>query len=483
MRSNSYKMFYQLLRYTTFIVPLILSLRTNASFTDTTLKVLSAAEFIQIVRTYHPVAKQANLIPDKAKAELLLAYGGWDPNLYSVYANKTYNGSNYYSYFENKIAVPTWYGVELTAGYDFVYGQKVNSENVLPQNGLGSLGVSIPLLKNMLMDKQRASLKQAQIFREASEQQRLVILNDLLFNALKTYYDWSYSYNEYLIYSETVRIATIRFNATLQGVIYGERAAMDTTEALTQLQGRQFQLNEAKLRFLNNGILINNYLWLDNDTPRPIDTTLIPLGLTSDFTQYQIQLGYMEDMAAELQRKHPLLLSYDFRLQQLEVERKLKVEGLKPTLNMKYNLLSEQFDFRSAESPVFNNNYKFGVSFSMPLTFMQGRGLLKITKLEIQNTQLAMDYKRQELLNKMRSTFNELVTIQNQTILYEQTLVGFRTLFDAEITRLNNGESSLFLVNARENKFIESRLKLVELQAKYFKTEAELKWSVGNMNQ
>jgi hypothetical protein len=34
---------------------------------------------MEIVKTYHPVAKQAQLILEKAKAELLIARGGWDP--------------------------------------------------------------------------------------------------------------------------------------------------------------------------------------------------------------------------------------------------------------------------------------------------------------------------------------------------------------------------------------------------------------------
>ncbi len=483
MKSSFLKSFFQLLRKEAVIFFLIVCHSANAAQVDTTMKTLSVSEFIEIVKTYHPVAKQAQLIPEKAKAELLIARGGWDPNLYSNYNSKTYDGANYYSYFESKISVPVWYGIELNTGYDYVYGQNINNENVLPQEGLGYLGVSVSLLKNMLLDKQRASLKQAQIFREASEQQRLVILNDLLLNALKTYYDWSYSYSEYLIYTEAVKIATIRYNATLQGVIYGDKAAIDTTEALTQLQSRQFQLNDAMLRFLNNGLELNNYLWLDNNTPHPIDTSVVPLPLNSDFTKKQILLTYLEDMTLELQQAHPILLNYNFKLRELEIERKLKLENLKPTLKAKYNLLSEQFNFQSQAGILLSNNYTFAINFSMPLTFMQDRGALQLTKLEIQNTHYEMDYKKQELINKMRSTFNELITTQKQTILFEQTVQGFKTLFEGETIRLNNGESSLFLVNARENRLLEAQLKLRELQAKYFKIEAELKWSIGNIGR
>jgi outer membrane protein TolC len=63
--------------------------------------------------------------------------------------------------------------------------------------------------------------------------------------------------------------------------------------------------------------------------------------------------------------------------------------------------------------------------------------------------------------------------------LYEASIVNFQKLADGEDTRFRGGESSMFLVNARENKLIESQLKLRELQAKYFKTEAAVKWAAG----
>ena len=42
-------------------------------------KVLTPEVFIQQVRQYHPVAKQANLVKEQASAELLNARGGFDP--------------------------------------------------------------------------------------------------------------------------------------------------------------------------------------------------------------------------------------------------------------------------------------------------------------------------------------------------------------------------------------------------------------------
>lgn len=461
---------------------LLVSLSLNALPADSTRKFLSVADFIGIIKKYHPIAKQANLIPEEAKAQLLIARGEWDPKINSSYDRKSYDGSNYYSYFENKVSVPIWYGIELSSGYDMVYGDQINDETKLPKDGLGYIGISIPLLKNMLMDRQRAALRKSQIFREASEQQRLVMLNDLLFDALKTYYDWSYAYNQYLIYAEATEVARIRFNATVQSTLQGDRAAIDTIEALTQLQSRLFQLNDARLTLINSQLELSNFLWLENDVPAVPDTNIIPAPLNSDFVQQLIQLTRIEEMEMQLSQSHPLLLNYQFKLKQLNIERRLKIENLKPALNVRYNVLSERFNFQSNAGLVLTNNYKFGLNFAMPLSFMQGRGDLKLTQLEIKTTRYELEYKKQQLVNKLKSYFNELINLQQQTKLYEETVSGFRALFTGESTRFLNGESSLFLVNARENRYLESQVKLRELQAKYFKTEIALKWALGNIS-
>lgn len=444
-------------------------------------RTLTVAEFVEIIKQYHPIAKQAALLPQQALAELRLAQGGWDPTIYSNYDRKTYDGKNYYSYFENNIKVPVWYGIEIKGGYDVVYGNNLNPEKILPDDGLGYLGVSVSLLRNMLMDKQRAALRQAQLFREASEQQKILQLNDLLLDAVKSYYEWSYAYNELQVYNEAVRLAEIRYDATKKTAQLGDRPAIDTTEALTQLQGRQLQQAEAKLHFVKSSFELANYLWLDNGQPRPFDTLLLPSPLSSEFLQVEILLSQVDELEVQLRQSHPELLNYRLKLRQLDIERRLKIENLKPTLNASYNVLSERFNFKSDAGILFTNNYKFGVNFSMPLSFTQGRAELKLTRLKIEYARYELDNKTQQLVNKLKSYYNELVILQQQTRIYQSSLEGFQRLFDGETIRFQNGESSLFLVNARENRYLESQVKLRELQAKFYKTDALLKWTLGNL--
>jgi hypothetical protein len=52
-------------------------------------------------------------------------------------------------------------------------------------------------------------------------------------------------------------------------------------------------------------------------------------------------------------------------------------------------------------------------------------------------------------------------------------------LLNAEQIKFENGESSLFFVNARENKLLETAEKLVDLKVKYLKSIFKIQWASG----
>ncbi len=182
----------------TIIVLLFIKYGTANDSTHT----LSLQSFLQIVKQFHPVAKQANLQVDKAAADLTIARGNFDPILGSGGSNKTFDGINYYQTNATQLSIPTWYGVELNAGIEYLAGSRTNPTET---NGKTSFaGISIPLAKNLLMDKRRAALQQAKIMIGASEQEKRIVLNDLMMDATDAYWQWVQAYLIYTTYNNVI---------------------------------------------------------------------------------------------------------------------------------------------------------------------------------------------------------------------------------------------------------------------------------------
>ena len=68
--------------------------------------------------------------------------------------------------------------------------------------------------------------------------------------------------------------------------------------------------------------------------------------------------------------------------------------------------------------------------------------------------------------NRINERLNDIATYREQVELGERMVLNNERLLGGESQRFNAGESSLFLVNAREVPLIEARIRQVELEAR-----------------
>lgn len=441
-------------------------------------KTLSASQVMQLVKQYHPVAKQAAILIEKAKADITIARGGFDPLFYNSNAQKTFDGTDYYQYNRPELSVPTWFGIEVVAGLENLSGSRTDPTETIGETSY--FGVSVPLAKNLLIDKRRAVLQTAKIFRQASEVERKNIINNLLLDAMKSYWYWMQHYQVYKILNDAVQINEKRFELVKTGFRLGDRPAIDTTEALTQLQNFQVMRENAWMQFQNAGLELSVFLWTTDDKSFVLPADVVPADEDKLLTITSADLPVLNELLEATVKNHPELLMYNFKLDALNVEKKLKFQQLLPTLNFRYNQLGKGYDvLKTATGPLFENNYQYGLSFGIPLRLSEGRGEYRKAKLKIAETKLDQNLKQLQVQTKVKSYFNELVALKNQLAVQEKAYRNYLALQRAEETRFQVGESSLFLVNTRENKALEALQKLQELRTKYLVTVNALQWAAG----
>ncbi|TAF50410.1 MAG: TolC family protein [Sphingobacteriia bacterium] len=439
-------------------------------------QVLTPEQFIQQVRLYHPLAKQATLEVEKAKAELLSVRGNFDPALTFQGGSKTFDGKNYYSYANPEVKVPTRLaGLDLKAGLENNGGQFLNSENTAGQSSY--LGFVLPVGKGLITDQRRTALQQALIYRSMSEQEKRRMVNDLLFDAYVGYWQWAGAYQLYSIYSNFLRVSTDRLRLVRLSFQQGDRSAIDTLEALTQVQNFEMLQADAAVKLNTSSLELSNFLWDENDSAYALSPKTLPD--TTQFALYQ-PVRPLNDVMEQAMLENPTLRSYDYKLDALEAEKRLKFQSMLPVVNLKANLLNQGYNvFKDFGGALFQNNYLWGIDVKFPLFIREGRGDYQKAKLKIQETNYQLNAKRWETQNKVRNYYTETALLQKQIRLTQQAFTGFSSLLKAENLRFQNGESSLFLVNTRENKVIETAEKLINLRVKYLKANYAVDWAAG----
>lgn len=449
---------------------------TNAQ--DTSLRVLTEADFIAIVRQHHPVAKQASLLVDAARAQLLSIRGNFDPVVFLENNQKTFDGKSYYNYSNAELAVPTWFGVELYAGLENNFGDFINPELSLSRTSYA--GISFPLLRDLVLDQRRAALQQGKLFTQQSQSEQRNVINNLLFDAYNAYWNWAKDYQVFNVLDTTVLLNEARYELVRITMQQGDRAAIDTTEALAQLQNFQQQREEAWLKFRKSALELSVYLWLPGDKPAYLSEAVLPDTMWAKQAFNEFKIDILNDWITQALNNHPELQQLDFKLQALEVERRLKFQYLLPKLDLKYNFLQQGYNVaNSINANFFENNYKFGVNAIIPIPNRRGIGDYRAARINIKTTELDRSFTELNIENKVRFHYNEVLNLQKQISIYEAAYRNYVKLFEAEKLKFSLGETTLFLLNTRETRVLEAQQKLLELKTKFYQAFAALNWAAG----
>lgn len=435
----------------------------------------------QVLR-HHPLSKQADLYRSQAAAGLLQARGHFDPKVYADFSAKNFNGKNYFQHTESGLKWPTVLGLEVKGAFNYATGDYLNPESALPQNGQAVFGFNWTLGQGLFIDERRAVRLQAQTGIQQAEALRTALLNDLLFDAAKAYWTWSSATNSLRIYEEALNQAQIRHEAVRESFLQGDKPAIDTLETYIQVQNRLLDVNFARTDSQNAMLDLRIFLWeADNIPVAPEQKWLAPDIQSGEFMQMNAQKGI--ELAQKARLQHPEIILGDAKLRNLDVERRLKREKQKPVFDLEYNLLGAGWQFfptvGTEGAAILANDIKWGVHFSYPLLNRKARGDLQITEAKIARIESELNMKRQSFENKVQHYVNELNNLSRQIALFRELSANYRVLLAAEIEKFNFGESTAFLINTREQRWLETQIKLLKLLAEYRKTEAGALWSAG----
>lgn len=445
-------------------------------------QIFTIEDFLFQIMERHPVARQAALLSEQAKQELRIARGLMDPTINSRLYKKELDGNNYFTLWDNTLRVPVWYGTDIKAGFERNSGFNVNGENYTPPSGLSYLGISVPLGQGLIIDQRRATIRQAQLLDDLAEADRISLINKLILQASKDYWDWEYAYNKWQLHQEAFELAEFRFAAVRIRAFEGDLSFIDTVEAKMEIQNRQVLLAQSLVEYQNSSLIVSNYLWSADGTPLEITEEIIPA--TTEVETVLIQKDSLQELIASAKNNHPELLKLKVKQDQLSIERRLLVDRLKPRINLEYNLIQKGFPMNTSEidNAFFTNNYKFGLNFNFPIFLRGERGKLHLNKLKITDLNLDVQQSGREIINQIQAVYNELFNLNAQVRLQEQLVENSRILRNGEQALFENGESSLFLINAREMSLINSQIKLYELRAKYAQNKVRIQWAAGHID-
>ena len=459
------------------------SLQAQAPVASTRLDTLGTPfpfpAFVDGILAHHPVASQARLVADQARADLRTAWGAFDPTVTATWDQKKFGGTTYYNYFDAELKIPLPVGADVTLAFDRTMGRYFNPDRRTAGAGTFEAGISIPLGQRILTDERRNALQQARAARDAGEADRTAIVNKLLFSAAKDYGVWYESWRRRVIAQEGEALAEFRLQAIRRRVANGESAPIDTIEALLELQRREVTRFEAEASFYLSSLNVTAYLWDEAGRPAPLPADAKPVLLGID--RVGMDSTRLEALLELATRRNPDLLKIQARVKQAEAQRLFTTQALLPLAEAKLS----GFGSNESEQAFFDddrlsNNYKAGLSIKSPLLFLRETGRFAAAGQRLEFQRLERERLRRDVEFDTRVAIFDLFNLERLRQRQVANVRNASLLRDAEQIRFENGESTLLILNIRERLVLDEAVKLAAVEAKVAGARAALAVATGD---
>ena len=426
-------------------------------------------EYLGYVKKFHPLVKNADLEISAAQANLMMARGGFDPKIEVDFDQKQFKNQEYYSILNSSFKIPTWYGVEIKAGFDNNEGAYLNPENNTSNQGLTSLGISVPLGQGLFINQRMADVKKAKIQIQLSQAERKLEAILVLYDAAIAYFNWKRNYDEVQLYQTYNTNAQIRFKGIKELINQGDKPAIDSIEAGIIVKNRLLSLEDSQLKLTKAKLELSNFLWIENNIPVELSDFLIPEAKLDVTIRETLKTNDL--LSADFSIiNHPKISSLERKIEILNVDKRLKANMLLPKIDVGYSYLSDPRDFQNYDF----NDYKVGMNFNFPLFLRKERGSLKLAKFKIQETEFALSLEKVQLNNKINAQKIEIESLIKQRNLISGLVNDNNAMLLSEERLFTFGESSLFLINTRENNLVTAQLASILLENRFLISNSDL---------
>lgn len=218
---------------------------------------------------------------------------------------------------------------------------------------------------------------------------------------------------------------------------------------------------------------LSKYLWSEDNVPLEVGDNLYPEEQLKSTILQTLNLADLNGLSSE---NHPKLHALEQKIAIQSIDKRLNANSLLPKIDLSYNYLSEP----SAIDNYRFEDYKFGVNFYFPLFLRKERANLKLAKIKLQDYQYTLDFERLSIGNKIEAGKQEILSLQNQMEINNSLVNDYELMLDGEERLFEMGESSLFVINSRENSLVSAKISEINLEISYLNAGISLYKTLAN---
>ena len=455
--------------------PKPLSNRLSSSQTLLPQNVLTLEALLESVNKNFPPLRAALLERPLAEADLLNQQGRFDLSLRTRLDTQNL-GFYQNERFEIALEQPTTvWGSTLYSGYGVSHGRYPDYDGKSLTNAAGQYraGVRVPLARDRAIDNRRADLAKARIGLRLADlsidQQRLTILQ----TATRRYWDWIAAGRRLLIANTLLEVAIGRDAILQEAVLIGALPQFEQLDNQRIVLQRRSNVVEARRSLENSSIELSLFLRDDSGQPQlaPAEKLLPGFPDPAEISENQM----LEDMNAALSRR-PEVLRFIFQRNQVQLDRKLAENQRLPNIDLFAEYFREAGDGGVKRGP---NDLRVGLIFDLPLQRRQATSRLRNAEARLGQIDQREIFQKDQVTADVRDAASAVRAAFERSTVVSEELAVTRRVEDAERLRFELGDSTLFVLNQREQATAEAAIREANALADYFRAYAAYELSIA----
>ncbi|ARH00717.1 TolC family protein [Legionella micdadei] len=417
---------------------------------------LKLADILEKVDQFYPQVIIAYLEISKAQGDYISALGKFDPSL-NINSRSQPFGGYVNTHIDNEVVVPTLKnGLKLFGGYRIGRGDwPIYYQNYLTNSG-GEyrVGLSFPLLRNRAIDKERTALfTQAETI-HLNNQNAASTKIKIYQEAIQAYWRWVEAGFQLKAFRHLLSLAQKRQNAITKQATQGELAKLAIAENLQMMIQREQFVNQGEMMLEQAAINLSIYYRDGRGRRLKPKTSQLPHQIMDK--RIKTSTGF------EKLKSHPALRKMESYYRIIKMKQNLARNDLLPNLDaMAYT--SKQYG--SGGYPrLIPQAALVGISFKFPFCQREAKGRLLSSTSELQQIKTKKKFIYEKLSNELANLFIAIRMYTQQINLLTHSLRLAKKVERGEIKKFYEGDSTLFLVNQREQTSTQVRLDLINAQ-------------------
>lgn len=455
--------------------PKPLSNRLSVNKTAVQPSMLTLEALLASVNKNFPPLRAALLEKPLAEADLLNQEGRFDLSLKSRLDTQNF-GFYQNERFEISLEQPTTvWGSTLYSGYSVSRGRYPDYDGKALTNEAGQYraGVRVPLLRDRAIDNRRADLGKARIGLRLADlsidQQRLTILQ----TATRRYWDWVAAGRRLLIANTLLDVAIGRDTILTEAVRIGALPQFEQLDNQRIVLQRRNNVVEARRTLENAAIELSLYWRDDNGQPLMAEADRLIPGFPDPAALTEAQM--LDDMNAAIGRR-PEVLRFLFQRNQVQLDRKLAENQRLPSVDLFAEYYREAGDGSVKRGP---NDLRVGLIFDLPLQRRQATSRLQNAEARLGQIEQRERFQRDQVTADVRDAASAVKAAFERSTVVSEELNITRQVEDAERLRFELGDSTLFVLNQREQATAEAAIREANALADYFRAYAAYELAIA----